>query len=127
VAVATNGNSGPVVQTNGRGIDGNDTNGDGINGHVTNGHMTNGVHQPAKPEGGSPTQAQTPSDASGFNEELSASDFMFVNLPLYQTAVGMDGDSCGGSLAFCPCGDDCECVGCVIHNARPLVAGQFEE
>jgi len=106
-----------MVQTNGSGIDGND---------APNGHVNNGAQHPANPEGGSPTQAQTPSDASGFNEELSASDFMFVNLPLYH-AVGMDGDSCGGSLAFCPCGDDCECVGCVIHNARPLDAGQFEE
>ncbi|KAH8903217.1 hypothetical protein BR93DRAFT_217349 [Coniochaeta sp. PMI_546] len=126
-AAATNGKSAHILQTNGRGDDGNGTNGDGTHGHATTTHVTNGAQQAAGPEAGSPTQAQTPSDASGFNEELSASDFMFVNLPLYQNAVGMDGDSCGGSLAFCPCGDDCECVGCVIHNARPLDARRFEE
>lgn len=121
-AASTNGNSAPIIRANGRENDGN-----GMNGGGTNGHAANGAQQSANHEAGSPTQAQTPSDASGFNEELSASDFMFVNLPLYQNAVGMDGDSCGGSLAFCPCGDDCECVGCVIHNARPLDARQFDQ
>jgi hypothetical protein len=115
-AAAMNGNPAPVGQTNGH----------GINGNGTNGHMTNGAQQPANPEESSPTQAQTPSDASGFNEELPVGDFMFVNLP-FPGALGMDADSCGGSSAFCPCGDDCECVGCVIHNARPLDARQFEE
>lgn len=100
-----NDNSAPIAHTNGNG---------------TNGHAPNGGQQAVNHDVDSPPQAQTPSDASGFNEELSASDFMFVNLPLYQDAVGMDGDSCGGSLAFCPCGDDCQCVGCVIHNAQPL-------
>ncbi|OIW25123.1 hypothetical protein CONLIGDRAFT_684995 [Coniochaeta ligniaria NRRL 30616] len=123
-ASATNGNPAPFVQTNGRGI----INGNGANDDGGNGHMPNGVHQPANPEGGSPTQAQTPSsDTSGFNEELPPGDFMFVNYELYQNAAGMGFDSCGGSLAFCPCGNDCQCVGCAIHNQPLLDARQFEE
>ncbi|KAJ9165627.1 Copper fist DNA binding domain-containing protein [Coniochaeta hoffmannii] len=103
-----------------------DINDSGTNGHSPHIQSANGLQQAANPEAVSPTQAQTPSDASGFNEELPASDFMFVNLPLYQGPLGMDGDSCGGSSAFCPCGDDCECVGCLVHNAQPLEPGQFE-
>jgi hypothetical protein len=90
------------------------------NGHGTNGHTANGAQQPANYEAQSP-QAQTPSDASGF-EELSASDFMFVNLPLYQSSIDVDedGNPCPGNSAYCPCGDDCQCDGCFVHNARPL-------
>lgn len=58
----------------------------------------------------SPTP-QTPSDtASGTSEEqtLSASDFFFVTYPF--------GGSCMGDTASCPCGDDCECLGCVVHG-----------
>ncbi|KAM7197387.1 hypothetical protein V8F33_005608 [Rhypophila sp. PSN 637] len=61
---------------------------------------------------GSPPDAQTPSDASGFSDEqsLSTVDYFFVNLPLR-----MDG-TCGGDLQACPCGDDCQCIGCLVHN-----------
>ncbi|KAB5518835.1 copper fist DNA binding domain-containing protein [Coniochaeta sp. 2T2.1] len=96
---AQNGSHAPVVQPNGNGINSHGTS--GANDHITNGTQQQ-QHEPANPDVGSPPQAHTPSDASGFNEELSADNFMFVNLPLYQ---------CGGSLAFCPCGDDCQCVG----------------
>ncbi|KJZ73223.1 hypothetical protein HIM_07420 [Hirsutella minnesotensis 3608] len=59
----------------------------------------------------SPPAPQTPSDGtSGLSEEqtLSANDFFFVSYPF--------GDSCAGDTASCPCGDDCQCIGCVIHN-----------
>jgi hypothetical protein len=59
----------------------------------------------------SPTAPQTPSEAaSGMSEEqtLSANDFFFVSYPF--------GDSCAGDTASCPCGDDCQCIGCVIHG-----------
>lgn len=71
---------------------------------------TNGVTVVAQPEG-TTTGPQTPSDApSSLAEEqtLSASDFFFVTYPF--------GDSCAGETASCPCGDDCQCIGCVIHN-----------
>lgn len=60
--------------------------------------------------------ANTPtSSTSGNGEEqnLSASDFFFVNYPLSE---------CGGDTESCPCGDDCKCLGCTIHNwpARPV-------
>lgn len=59
----------------------------------------------------SPPAPQTPSEAaSGMSEEqtLSANDFFFVSYPF--------GDSCAGDTASCPCGDDCQCIGCVIHG-----------
>ncbi|CRK33518.1 hypothetical protein BN1723_014735 [Verticillium longisporum] len=90
---------------------------DGANGaNGTNGHADgiNGASDlPPSRDGevsGSPTAPQTPSDAtSGVGEELSANDFFFVNYPF-------GGDSCSGETAFCPCGDDCQCLGCSIHN-----------
>lgn len=59
----------------------------------------------------SPTAPQTPSEAaSGMSDEqiLSANDFFFVSYPF--------GDSCAGDTASCPCGDECQCIGCVIHG-----------
>ena len=78
-----------------------------------------GEPSPTEPEATAPTPAptgasptpQTPSDtASGTSEEqtLSASDFFFVTYPF--------GDSCMGDTASCPCGDDCQCLGCVVHG-----------
>ena len=63
----------------------------------------------------SPPAAQTPSDTtSALSEEqtLSASDFFFVDYH------GFSGE-CGGDTATCPCGDDCKCLGCSIHNQPP--------
>jgi hypothetical protein len=93
------------------------------NGHVnggeipaTNGHSMN-ANTAAAPSIGSaegtvsPVAPQTPSEAaSGLSEEqaLSANDFFFVSYPF--------GDSCAGEEASCPCGDDCQCLGCVIHG-----------
>ncbi|KAG5929622.1 hypothetical protein E4U42_005212 [Claviceps africana] len=64
----------------------------------------------------SPAVAQSPSEAaSGTSEEqaLSASDFFFVSYPF--------ADSCAGETMSCPCGDDCQCIGCAIHsNPGPM-------
>lgn len=76
-------------------------------------HARNGATTPVKnhAEGTvSPPAPQTPSDGtSGVGEEqtLSANDFFFVSYPF---------DSCAGDTASCPCGDDCQCIGCVIHS-----------
>jgi hypothetical protein len=62
---------------------------------------------------GTPPAPQTPSDVgSGVSDEqaLSASDFFFVTYPL------MEDPTCLGDTASCPCGDDCQCIGCTIHN-----------
>jgi hypothetical protein len=95
-----------------------------MNGHH-NGHHDDHVSPTEQPVGdansgivsasartdGTTTNPQTPSDAaSSLAEEqtLSANDFFFVTYPF--------GDSCAGETASCPCGDDCQCIGCVIHN-----------
>ena len=57
----------------------------------------------------SPT-ANTPSSATSTNadeQNLSAADFFFVNYSFPE---------CGGDTESCPCGDDCQCIGCTIHN-----------
>lgn len=97
----------------------------GTNGHATLSDLTsqtpannansgagNGNATGAAVVPGSPPDAQTPSDASGFSDEqsLPTMDYFFVNLPLR-----MDG-TCGGDRQACPCGDDCQCIGCLVHN-----------
>jgi hypothetical protein len=33
-------------------------------------------------------------------------------------------EACMGEMASCPCGDDCQCLGCVVHgNAVNTVPG----
>lgn len=61
----------------------------------------------------SPPPATPSSTASGNAEEqsLSASDFFFVNYPLTE---------CGGDDHNCPCGDDCQCLGCTIHRVPDI-------
>ena len=54
----------------------------------------------------SPVQEFTPSD-TGDDQPLSADDFLFVN---YSVA------GCIGEDLICPCGDDCQCFGCTLHN-----------
>ncbi len=56
------------------------------------------------------SQVPTPSDTSGVSEELPATDFLFVSY----SVIGCDGEG-----LTCPCGDDCQCVGCTIHNNVP--------
>ncbi|QSZ30166.1 hypothetical protein DSL72_004686 [Monilinia vaccinii-corymbosi] len=60
-----------------------------------------------------PPPATPSSTNSGAVEEqsLSASDFFFVNYPFTVE------DGCGGDTQSCPCGDDCQCLGCTIHRA----------
>lgn len=97
------------------------------NGHHENGHgslvngstATNGVPRQVtnSVEGTvSPTAPQTPSEGGSTTAEdqaLSESDFFFVSYPF--------GDSCAGETASCPCGDDCQCIGCVIHGNATTV------
>jgi hypothetical protein len=79
----------------------------------TNGHSgENGVIPPQNGEPGSSPTAHTPSSTTSGNGEeqsLSASDFFFVSYPF-------SADGCGGDTMSCPCGDDCECLGCTIHR-----------
>ncbi|KAF4633777.1 hypothetical protein G7Y89_g4327 [Cudoniella acicularis] len=83
-------------------------NGD-LNGH-TNDH-TNGSIPQNSDLVSSPTPHTPSSNASANGEEqsLSASDFFFVSYPF-------SSDGCGGDTMSCPCGDDCECLGCTIHR-----------
>ncbi|KAK1989021.1 hypothetical protein LZ30DRAFT_696791 [Colletotrichum cereale] len=87
------------------------------NGAGANGAGAHGAESHANGDaGGSPPAPQTPSDAaSGLSEEqaLSASDFFFVTYPF-------SGDGCAGETSSCPCGDDCQCLGCSIHNNSPI-------
>ncbi|KAJ4263879.1 hypothetical protein NW762_005916 [Fusarium torreyae] len=99
-----------------------------VNGHgngeipATNGHSVNASTAVVPPVGSaegtvSPVAPQTPSEAaSGVSDEqaLSANDFFFVSYPF--------GDSCAGEESSCPCGDDCQCLGCVIHGNPESVA-----
>lgn len=93
-------------------VNGNATN--GTNGTAVEGDSPNPKATPfagSRDGNASPPAPQTPSDAaSGMSEEqaLSASDFFFVSYPF--------GGSCAGDTASCPCGDDCQCIGCVIHS-----------
>lgn len=90
------------------------TNGHGSsNGNGNSDMPTNGMHivEPIS----SPT-ANTPSSAASGNGEdqsLSASDFFFVTYPF--TSEG-----CGGDTQSCPCGEDCQCLGCEIHNGPSM-------
>ncbi|KAJ8061329.1 hypothetical protein OCU04_010392 [Sclerotinia nivalis] len=64
----------------------------------------------------SPPPATPSSTTSGTVEEqsLSASDFFFVNYPFTTE------DGCGGDTQSCPCGDDCQCLGCTIHRVPDI-------
>ncbi|KAH6678532.1 hypothetical protein B0J14DRAFT_473651 [Halenospora varia] len=73
---------------------------------------TNGTMQPQSSDMVSSPTAHTPSSnasANGEEQSLSASDFFFVSYPF-------SSDGCGGDNLSCPCGDDCECLGCTIHR-----------
>lgn len=49
--------------------------------------------------------------SSSWNEPaLSASDYFFVTYPFA-------GEGCAGDTTTCPCGDECQCLGCSIHNS----------
>ncbi|KAK0707466.1 hypothetical protein B0H67DRAFT_312006 [Lasiosphaeris hirsuta] len=94
---------------------GNTSNGGGGGCCGGGGHAAPTRTQVVVPE--SPPDAKTPSDGSGLGEEqaLSAGDYFFVNIPLRDAA-------CAGNEYSCPCGDDCDCIGCEVHNALPVPA-----
>lgn len=108
------------IQSDGDGTpEGSGTNGSSKEGAVTTTVSGDGTI--------SPIVSQTPSEAaSAMSEEqqsLSANDFFFVSYPFE--------DSCAGEAASCPCGDDCQCLDCVIHGNHavhgdqdPATAGQ---
>ena len=55
----------------------------------------------------SPTPAHTPaSEKSEDQVQATASDFFFVSYP----------NLCDGAENTCPCGDDCQCLGCFFHG-----------
>ncbi|KAL2149374.1 hypothetical protein VTH82DRAFT_8722 [Thermothelomyces myriococcoides] len=60
----------------------------------------------------SPAEAATPAASEGSppreEQSLPPMDYYFINLPL----SGL----CEGQLASCPCGDSCECQGCLVHK-----------
>jgi len=67
--------------------------------------------------------AHTPSSTTSGNDEeqsLSAADFFFVSYPF--TA-----DGCGGDTQSCPCGDDCQCLGCTIHRQPAIPCAGDED
>jgi hypothetical protein len=69
-----------------------------------NGHTRNAGDEVSPPHG------DTPSDSSTVDEQtLPASDYIFVNYPF-------SSEGCGGDTSNCPCGDECECIGCTIHR-----------
>lgn len=82
------------------------------NGQSNTSGNDNGTAPPQPVETVSSPTAHTPSStasANGEEQSLSAADFFFVNYPF--TA-----DGCGGDTQSCPCGDDCQCLGCTIHR-----------
>jgi hypothetical protein len=87
-----------------------------------NGQTTTNGAMPVQSQTGdsvsSPTAHTPASTNSGNGEEqsLSAADFFFVNYPF--TSEG-----CGGDTQSCPCGDDCECLGCTIHRQPGMPCG----
>ncbi|RDL42029.1 uncharacterized protein BP5553_02008 [Venustampulla echinocandica] len=78
------------------------------------------------PQGADPMASPTPltpsSTSSGNGEEqsLSAADFFFVNYPF-------SSEGCGGDTLSCPCGDDCQCLGCTIHRQPAIPCGGERE
>ncbi|KAK4119536.1 hypothetical protein N657DRAFT_253786 [Parathielavia appendiculata] len=59
------------------------------------------------------SEAPTPAASNegspkGEEQSLSTMDYFFVNLPI----SGL----CGGELESCPCGDSCDCPGCLVHH-----------
>ena len=73
----------------------------------------NGHHAPPGGKSIASPIAKTPSSttsANGEEQSLAASDFFFVSYPFSSE------DGCGGDTESCPCGDDCQCFGCTIHQ-----------
>lgn len=83
------------------------------NGHTPQNSIENTAMQPQGADPVSSPPANTPSSTTSGNGEelnLSEADYLFVNYPF------LPDDGCGGDTMSCPCGDDCQCLGCTIHN-----------
>ncbi|PKS11536.1 hypothetical protein jhhlp_003301 [Lomentospora prolificans] len=87
---------------------------EGLNGNGTNSAVGSAVTTTTSPKASPTPQTPASDTTSGTNDEqiLSANDFFFVTYPL--------SDSCVGDTASCPCGDDCQCLGCVVHGNNPI-------
>ncbi|EPE32569.1 Zinc copper-regulated transcription factor [Glarea lozoyensis ATCC 20868] len=86
------------------------------NGHQPTTPLTNGNgHGMNQSQNGdlvaSPTANSDTTSGTGDEQNLPAENYLFVNYPFT--------DNCAGDMTTCPCGDDCECIGCEIHR-RPL-------
>lgn len=80
----------------------------------TNGTENKTIQQ-QQVEAGSSPPAHTPSSTTSGNGEeqsLSAADFFFVSYPFMS-------EGCEGDTQSCPCGDECQCLGCTIHRQSP--------
>ncbi|KAK4178678.1 hypothetical protein QBC36DRAFT_98229 [Triangularia setosa] len=76
------------------------------------------------PKSNANNESDTPpnegSPALSNEEELTALDYYFVNLPISALCVG--------TLDMCPCDNSCECVGCLVHNTPfPQENGAFSQ
>jgi hypothetical protein len=70
---------------------------------------THGTDAVMSPTSNAPSSATS---TNGDEQNLPAADYFFVNYSFLE---------CGGDTESCPCGDDCQCIGCTIHNL-PAVA-----
>ncbi|KAK4249543.1 hypothetical protein C7999DRAFT_39371 [Corynascus novoguineensis] len=85
----------------------------GSNGSSPGDSVTGGQAQAVATNGqDSPAEVATPAVSEGSppqeEQSLSTMDYFFVNLPI----SGL----CGGHLDSCPCGDSCDCPGCLVHK-----------
>jgi len=81
----------------------------------TNGHLhSNGVPTEHEAPSPNPTTPSSTTSNTADEQSLSASDFFFVNYPFNPD------EGCGGDGQSCPCGDDCECLGCTIHRSPDI-------
>ncbi|KAK4229474.1 hypothetical protein QBC38DRAFT_508242 [Podospora fimiseda] len=82
------------------------------------GHHTprpiNGTGSESPPEGLTPITEGSPALLGAGEQSLAESDFFFFEMPI----SGL----CGGSIQSCPCGDDCECLGCSVHGPSAAAA-----
>jgi hypothetical protein len=77
-------------------------------------HANGNGHRHSNGEEHSPPVVETPSNSSVVEEQtLPALDYFFIN-------YAFPSDSCGGNTNSCPCGDNCECIGCMFHRFDEL-------
>ncbi|KAK1832490.1 hypothetical protein QBC39DRAFT_71549 [Podospora conica] len=90
-----------------------------INGNQAHGSPDNNDAKPGSCCGGGATAAQSSPEArvpsvspvlGEAEQTVSDLDYLWVTMPPRQE------DGCYGLMLTCPCGDDCSCVGCILHN-----------